>query len=116
MQLRAASMAPSLESTGLWWAVVCAVGGLAAGLLLHASHRLARGLAALEMRVQNVECTVETHGMQLGDAFFMCEHNAKVLRLLCERGGWSLEHIQQIPVLRQGMRGYVGAEARAEHV
>ena len=107
------SMAPSLESTPASWVVVSAVGGLAAGLLLHASHRLARGLAALEVRVLNVESTVETHGAQLGDACFMSEHNAKVLRLLCERAGWSLEHVRQLQVLRQGGRGHANSEVRA---
>jgi hypothetical protein len=104
-------MAASLESTGAWWVVASAVGGLAAGLLLHASHCLARRLAALEMRVLNVENTTEAHGTQLGDACFMSEHNAKVLRLLCERAGWSLEHVPPQAVLRQGMRGQVGAES-----
>ena len=106
-------MAPSLESTPASWVVVSAVGGLAAGLLLHASHRLARGLAALEVRVLNVESTAETHGAQLGDACFMSGHNAKVLRLLCERAGWSLEHVRQLPVLRQGGRGHANSEVRA---
>ena len=109
-------MAPSLESTPASWVVVSAVGGLAAGLLLHASHRLARGLAALEVRLLNVESTVETHGAQLGDACFMCEHNAKVLRVLCERAGWGLEHVRQLPVLCQSGRGPASAEARAEVV
>ena len=35
----------------------------------------------------------------------MSEHNAKVLRLLCERAGWGLEHVRQLPVPRQGGRG-----------
>jgi len=109
-------MAASLESSRAWWVVVSAIGGLAAGLLLHASHRLARGLAALEVRVLNVESTVETHGAQLGDACFMSEHNAKVLRVLCERAGWGLEHVRQLPVLRQSGRGQASAEARAEVV
>ena len=110
------NMAPSLENTPAWWVVVSAVGGLAAGLLLHASHRLARGLAALEVRVLNVESTVDTHGAQLGDACFMSEHNAKVLRLLCERAGWSLEHVRQLPVPRQGGRGRANTQVRAEIV
>ena len=96
-------MAASLEGSRAWWLVMSVVGGLAAGLLLRASHRLARRLAVLELRVLNVESTVETHGAQLGDACFMSEHNAKVLRLLCERAGWSLQHVQQLPVLRHGV-------------
>ena len=51
---------------------------------MHASHRLARALAALEVRVLNIESTVETHSAQLGDACFMSEHNAKVSRLAVE--------------------------------
>ena len=101
-------MAASLESSGPWWLVVSAIGGLASGLLLHASHRLARQLAALELRVLNIERTVETHGAQLGDTCFMSEHNAKVLGLLCERSGWSLEHVRALPAQRTGARA--GAE------
>jgi hypothetical protein len=46
----------------------------------------------------------------------MSEHNAKVLRLLCERAGWGLEHVRQLPALRQGGRGQANTEARAEIV
>jgi hypothetical protein len=109
-------MAPTLQSTPASWVVVSAVGGLAAGLLLHASHRLARGLAALELRLLNVESTVETHAAQLGDACFMSEHNGKVLSLLCQRAGWGLEHVRQLPALRQCGRGQANTEARAEIV
>ena len=85
-------------------------------MLLHARHRMACALAALEVKVFNIESTLETYGTQLGDVCFMSEYNAKVQSMLCERVGWGLEHVQQLPVQRQGMRAHVGAEPRADVV
>lgn len=105
------SMATGPDSISPSWVMVSVVGGLAVGLLLRANHGLARALAGLEVRMLNVETTVDTHGAQLGDVCFMSEHNAKVLGVLCERAGWSIEHVRQLPALRQGMRREASAEA-----
>jgi len=90
-------------------------GGLAAGLLLHASHGLARRLAALGMRVLNVESTVETHGTQLGDACFMSEHNAKVPRNVHARAPGAVRTAARKRHLRR-RRGAPAAARGAAHL
>lgn len=96
-------MAASLGNSKALWVALSTLGGLAAGLLLHARDRLARELAALEVRVLNIESRVDKQGARLCDACFMSEHNGKVLSLLCEQAGWGLEHAPPLRVQRSGM-------------
>ena len=86
-------MALHLSGHDAHWVFASIVGGLAAGLLLHASTRLAGRLAALERRMICLETHCESVAVQVADAAFMSKHNAQVAGVLCERVGWQLEHV-----------------------
>lgn len=87
-----ARMALHLSVHDAHWVFASIIGGLAAGLLLHASTRLAGRLAALEQRITCLETHCESLAVEVENAAFMSKHNAEVASVLCERVGWSLEH------------------------